>query len=146
MLPDVGDADLLEGHVGERDGAEGHCGHRDPAHVSEQGAPRVRERQRTLEALEPLSAHARLQVGRRETWRAPRPSGSHPLARAIATASLVGVHHLERNVLPGEALHAVGGALSELAPTLRLVVKIAQGLGERLRIARRHQQTVDPIT
>ena len=58
---------------------------------------------------------------------------------------LVRVHHLARDVRPGEALRALGGGAPHCGAPLGLVPQLVQRLGERGRVAARDEQPVDAV-
>ena len=130
------DPDLLQRQVGERDHAEGDDHRPGASRLREQAAPALGDGQRTLEALQPLRAHARLQVGRDEAGvDAERLGGAHGLWHRDCVR--VGIHHLERDTLPGEALDGRGRGVGEHTAPLGLVVELAQRLRERLGVTGR---------
>ncbi len=100
--------------------------------------------ERRLETGQALGGHVRLEIG------GPRPDG-HGSPRAdrlrLRGGDRVGVggQDLGGDPRPGEALDVGGGGARHLDPSPRLLVEVAQRLGQRLGVGGRNEHAVDPV-
>ena len=136
-------ADATEGEhrADERDRRERE--HRDAAGEHERRLACAGGRRR-FEARQALRAHVRLQVG--GLGADPHGGALHEaLRRRRGDRVLVGVEHLARDVRPGEALRVHRGGLPHRDAPLRREPQLEQRLGERGRVAARHEHPVDAV-
>ena len=135
---DVGDADLLQRQAGQHQRRRARRRRASRRAAASATRRRCAPGQRAARGSAAAARGTRgLQVGgararSRTATRCDRAGGRRRRDRV-----LVGLHHLGGDPRPGEALARRGrrpGAIA--APALRLVVQVAQRLGERLRVAR----------